>query len=154
MFGKEVDGIRVYKTLIWSFCCKKLRTCRKETILKISRVFKKLLTVLVMMSILAAISTIPSYAYSINAYSINENYYLFKNDELNSFSDKMVDNEGNIVREIFEDAYIDKLWLINHDNLTNRDSFHLANNVYRANIGTSQDGIARNAQIAEVQGQY
>ena len=107
-----------------------------------------------MMSILAAISTIPSYAYSINAYSINENYYLFKNDELNSFSDKMVDNEGNIVREIFEDAYIDKLWLINHDNLTNRDSFHLANNVYRANIGTSQDGIARNAQIAEVQGQY
>lgn len=115
--------------------------------MKISRVFNKLLTVLVMVSILA-ISTIPSYAYSNNAYSINENYYLSKNDELNSFSDKMVDNEGNIGREIFGDAHIDKLWLINHDNLTNRDSFNLANNVYRANRVTSQDEIARNAQIA------
>lgn len=57
-------------------------------------------------------------------------------------------------REIFGDAYIDKLWLINHDNLTDRYSFHLANNVYRANRGTSPDEIARNAQIAEVQGQY
>ena len=80
---------------------------------------------------------------------------------------KMVDNEGNIIsveteklydsnryrpmingREIFGDAHIDKLWLINHDNLTNRDSFHLANNVYRANMGTSQEEIAGNAQIA------
>ena len=147
MFGKEVDGIRVYKTIIWSFGCKKLKTFRKETILKISRVFKRLLTVLVMMSILT-ISTIPSYAYSNNAYSINENYYLSKNDELNSFSDKMVDNEGNIGREIFGDAHIDKLWLINHDNLTNRDSFNLANNVYRANRGTSTYEIAGNAQIA------
>ena len=79
----------------------------------------------------------------------------------------MVDNEGNIIsveteklydsnryrpmingREIYVDAHIDKLWLINHDNLTNRDSFHLANNVYRANMGTSQEEIARNAQIA------
>lgn len=57
-------------------------------------------------------------------------------------------------REIFGDAYIDKLWLISHDNLTNRDSFHLAQNVYRANRGTSPDEIARNAQIAEAQGQY
>ncbi len=57
-------------------------------------------------------------------------------------------------REIFGDAYIDKLWLINHDNLTNRDSFHLAQNVYRSNRGTSPDEIARNAQIAEAQGQY
>lgn len=57
-------------------------------------------------------------------------------------------------REIFGDAYIDKLWLINHDNLTNRDSFHLAQNVYRANRGTSPDEIARSAQIAEAQGQY
>ncbi len=57
-------------------------------------------------------------------------------------------------REIFGDAYIEELWLISHDNLKNIDTFHLAQNVHGANRGTSPEEIARDAQIAEAQGQY
>lgn len=57
-------------------------------------------------------------------------------------------------REIFGDAYIDKLWLVIHDDLRQKDNYRLVNSAYRSNRGNSPDEIARNAQIAQAQGQY
>ena len=57
-------------------------------------------------------------------------------------------------REIFGDAYIDKLWLVIHDDLRQKDNYRLVNSSYRSNRGSSPDEIARNAQIAQAQGQY
>lgn len=57
-------------------------------------------------------------------------------------------------REIFGDAYIDKLWLVIRDNLRRKDNYRLVNSAYRSNRGSSPDEIARNAQIAQAQGQY
>lgn len=54
----------------------------------------------------------------------------------------------------FGDAYIDKLWLVIRDDVRRKDNYRLVNSAYRSNIGGSPDEIARNAQIAQAQGQY
>lgn len=64
--------------------------------MKKSRVFKRCLTIVIMISILA-MSTIPTYAYSYTTDPITENYYLSEDDVINSFSEEMVDNKGNII---------------------------------------------------------
>ena len=57
-------------------------------------------------------------------------------------------------REIFGDAYNDKLWLVIRDDVRRKDNYRLVNSAYRSNRGGSPDEIARNAQIAQAQGQY
>lgn len=56
--------------------------------------------------------------------------------------------------EIFVDAYIDKLWLVIRDDVRRKDYYRLVNSAYRSNRGSSPDEIAKNAQIAQAQGQY